>query len=197
MWPASIAIGRQLVFIGFGFTSWPISSAAEIELSASLQMVTAEARHQRKFPPTYNVEIIDVIAYQGRDRDPVDDGFLLQGDKSRLELCVLFGDASRTNLGSQLDDIRQFVAAQPQTTAIGVGFLSRIAEQAGGEMYFIGFDTPPSFGPHLDDLARKLHHRYLLASSGKKMDFSGPGLKLRSQYRVNSGKKLVGSGEKT
>jgi hypothetical protein len=259
-------------------------------------VVTVEARHGGAVPV---ITREDVTVYQGRDRVPVTDWFPLQGDKSRLELFVLLDDASRTSLGSQLDDLRQFIISQPPATAVGVGYmqngtvavvqnfttnhlqaamsvrlplgtvgafaspylslldlikrwpivpplreplmnrwpdipvchevlmitdgidrfggtgpvdpyvdeaieqaqtagvivytiyasgvgragrsfwsvnwgqnyLSRIAEETGGEAYFLGYSTPLSFGPYLDEVSQHLNHQYLLtflAKPGKK-----------------------------
>ena len=42
-------------------------------------------------------------------------------------------------------------------------FLSRLAEETGGEAYYIGFTgAPVSFTPFLDDVGKRLAHEYLL-----------------------------------
>jgi len=81
-------------------------------------VVTVEANHGKEVPA---VSREDVLVYQGRERDEVKDWIPLQGDRARLELFVLLDDASRANLGAQLEDLRKFVLAQPPTTAIGLG----------------------------------------------------------------------------
>jgi len=53
----------------------------------------------------------------------------------------------------------------------GQNYLSQVASETGGEAYFLGYDTPVSFSPYLDDLTRRLTHQYLLmflAKPGKK-----------------------------
>ena len=53
----------------------------------------------------------------------------------------------------------------------GQNYLSKVATETGGEAYFLGYDTPVSFSPYLDDLTRRLTHQYLLtflAKPGKK-----------------------------
>ena len=47
----------------------------------------------------------------------------LQGDHAGLELFVPIDDASNTSLGSQLEDLRQFINSQRATTAIAVGYM--------------------------------------------------------------------------
>src|SRR5713226_4658293 len=83
-------------------------------------VVTVEAHHGTNIP-AINRE--DVMVYQGHDRDKVTDWVPLQGDHAGLELFVLIDDASNTSLGSQLEDLRQFINSQPATTAIAVGYM--------------------------------------------------------------------------
>jgi len=56
----------------------------------------------------------------------------------------------------------------------GQNNLSRLADETGGEAYFLGFETPIDFAPYLEDLTSKLNHQYLLsflAKPGKKAGF--------------------------
>lgn len=42
-------------------------------------------------------------------------------------------------------------------------YLAKLADETGGESYYIGFTGPPvAFAPFLDDLANRLNHQYLL-----------------------------------
>jgi hypothetical protein len=45
----------------------------------------------------------------------------------------------------------------------GQDYLSQVADETGGEAYFLGYETPVSFAPYLQDLMRRLNHQYLLA----------------------------------
>jgi hypothetical protein len=83
-------------------------------------VVTAEARHGTDIPV---IQKEDAMVYQGRDRVKTVDWLPLQGDHAGLELFLLLDDASGTNLGSQLEDIRKFINSQPATTRIGVGYM--------------------------------------------------------------------------
>jgi len=241
-------------------------------------VVTAEARRGNDVPA---ISREDVIVNLVKDRAPVTDWFPYQGDRAGLELFVLLDDATYTALGAQLEDLRQFILAQPPSTAVGVGYmrdgtvniaqnlttehaeaakalrlplgnigamaspylsigdlikrwpetperrellvisdgidrfggvgpsnpyvetsieqaqragiiiyaiyaagighyghsfwrvnwgqnyLSEVASETGGEAYFQGFDTPISFTPFLDDLARRLTHQYHLEFAAK------------------------------
>jgi hypothetical protein len=83
-------------------------------------VVTVEPRHGSNVP-VINPE--DVMVYQGRDRAKVTDWLPLQGEHAGLQLFILVDDAASTSLGSQLEDIRQFINAQPSSTAVGVAYM--------------------------------------------------------------------------
>jgi hypothetical protein len=53
----------------------------------------------------------------------------------------------------------------------GQNYLSELAQETGGEAYFLGNETPVSFGSYLADIRQRLNHQYLLvflAKPGKK-----------------------------
>lgn len=83
-------------------------------------VVTVESRHG-EHPPAVDRE--DVMVYQGKTRDKVTSWVPAQGDHAQLELFVLLDDSSGPSLGAQLDDIRQFINAQPATTKVGVAYM--------------------------------------------------------------------------
>jgi hypothetical protein len=83
-------------------------------------VVTVEARHGSSVP---DVTRDDVMAYEGRDRDRVTGWLPLQGDHAGLEFFIMLDDSSNVTLGSQLEDIRQFINAQPPTTKIGIAYM--------------------------------------------------------------------------
>src|SRR6516162_8545551 len=117
-------------FITLGFVLVPVAGLA-LSLALRAQegaatgvpahlVVTVEARHGKDVPMIHRE---DVMAYQGKERGTVTDWLPLQGDHAGLEFFVLLDDASSTSLGSQLEDIRQFILGQPATTSIGVGYM--------------------------------------------------------------------------
>ena len=56
----------------------------------------------------------------------------------------------------------------------GQMYLARLAEETGGESYYIGFSGPPvSFDPYLDDMAKHLSHQYLLTFNAKPQKKNG------------------------
>ncbi len=95
-------------------------SAASTAFAANL-VVTVEARHGSNVP---EITRDDVMVYEGRDRDRVTGWLPLQQDHAGLEFFILLDDASSVSLGSQLEDIRQFINAQPPATKIGVAYMA-------------------------------------------------------------------------
>ena len=83
-------------------------------------VVTVEPHHGSEIP-VINRE--DVLVYEGHNRDKVTDWVPAQGDHAALELFVLLDDGSNVSLGTQLDDIRKFISAQPASTKIGVAYM--------------------------------------------------------------------------
>ena len=65
----------------------------------------------------------EVMVYEGHDRDKVADWVPAQGDHAGLELFILIDDGSSASLGTQLNDIRDFINAQPATTKVGVAYM--------------------------------------------------------------------------
>jgi hypothetical protein len=82
--------------------------------------VTVEPKHGNDVPVINKNE---VMVNEGKDRDQVVDWVPAQGDRAAMELFILIDDSSSTNLGSQLDDIRKFIDAQPPTTLVGVAYM--------------------------------------------------------------------------
>jgi hypothetical protein len=92
-------------------------------------LVTVEARHGEAIPV---INRDDVMVFEGKDRDAVTGWVAAQGDNAGLELFILLDDASTVSLGSQLEDIRQFITSQPASTKIGIAYMqdgtARIAQ---------------------------------------------------------------------
>lgn len=83
-------------------------------------VVTAEPKHGNTVPAISRDE---VMVYEGHDHDKVVDWVPAQGDHAALQLFILIDDSSSSSLGSQLQDIKQFIEAQPASTLIGVAYM--------------------------------------------------------------------------
>ncbi len=89
--------------------------------------VTLELIGENKRMPEVNRE--DLIVRQGKDRLKVTGWTPARGDHAGLDLFILIDDASDPALGSQLDELRAFVLAQPPTTSVGVGYMHNATVQ--------------------------------------------------------------------
>ena len=114
--------GLVLALVGLVLYARPAHPGApRATTTVPVQMVvTVEANHGNEEPA---ISREDVQVYQGRDRDEVKDWIPLQAENAKLELFILLDDASRANLGAQLEDLRKFVLAPPPTTAVGIGYM--------------------------------------------------------------------------
>jgi hypothetical protein len=81
--------------------------------------VTVSVDDGKRMP---EVQKEDVFLKKGKERLEILDWTAARGDRAGLELFILIDDASDSNLGSHLRDLRAFIQAQPETTAIGVGY---------------------------------------------------------------------------
>lgn len=147
-----------------------------------VRMVVTVEPHHGSAVPVINRE--DVKVYEGKDRDTVTDWVPAQGDHAALELFVLIDDESNTSLGSQLEDIRQFINAQPPTAKVGVAYMqngiARVAQDLTSDhalaakalrlpLGVAGAEGSPYFA--LTDLAKRwpagdARHEVLMVSDG-------------------------------
>ena len=107
-----------------GFMSMLLSQAQDQGSTATVAVrmtVTAHVVGKRDMP---ELTRDDVMVKQGKNRLKVTNWIAARGDNAGLALFVLIDDASDTSLGSQLDDVRGFISAQPPSTTIAVGYMS-------------------------------------------------------------------------
>jgi len=125
---AGPAVGGTFVFLllaagGHAQTVRTADATARAQQSSGVPVhvvVTVEA-HKGEESPVIDRE--DVMVREGRDRDEVIDWVPAQGEHGSLELMILLDDGSNTTLGTQLDDIRNFINALPDSTMIGVAYM--------------------------------------------------------------------------
>ena len=115
-----------LTMIGMtlGLTVSPLLWCAQQAASETIPLstvVSVEARHGKDIPAVNNKE--DVRVFEGHDRLSVTGWIPLQGNKADLELLILIDEATGQSVASQFDDLRQFMNAQPPTTALATRFV--------------------------------------------------------------------------
>lgn len=143
--------------------------------------VTAEPHHGNEIPV---IQKNEVMVYEGKNRDEVVDWVPAQGGQAAQEVFILLDDSSSMNLGSQLDDIRSFINAQPPTTLVGVAYMqngiANIAQNPTSDhaaaakalrlpQGILGANASPYFS--LSDLAKRwppsnARHSVLMVSDG-------------------------------
>jgi hypothetical protein len=115
----TIIFGQVLAVVSAAMLLTPISSQAkDIAPAAGVpvtMVVTASVDDGKRMPEIHKE---DVVVKRGKDIMPVTDWVAAQGDHAGLELFILIDDASDTSLGTKLDELRTFIKAQPDTTAI-------------------------------------------------------------------------------
>lgn len=85
------------------------------------RMVVTVEPHKGKEVPVVNQQ--DVAVYEGHDRDTVTSWVPDQGEHAGLDLFVLIDDSSNMTLGTQLQDIKNFLNEQAPTTKVGVAYM--------------------------------------------------------------------------
>ena len=113
---------RSLRMAVFAFLAFIARNAAAQQPASTTgvpvhTVVTVEARKGDEIPIIHRE---DVMVREGRDRDPVTDWIPATGEHAALELFILLDDGANVTLGTQLDDLRKFINAQPDTAIIGV-----------------------------------------------------------------------------
>jgi hypothetical protein len=66
----------------------------------------------------------DVKVKQGRNFLQVTQVISAQGENAALQLMILIDDTLDTSVGNSLNDIKEFISAQPPSTIIGVGYMA-------------------------------------------------------------------------
>ncbi|MGD0414886.1 MAG: hypothetical protein ABSA80_05985 [Terriglobales bacterium] len=84
-------------------------------------VVTNEAARGDDVPP---LQQGDVKVKQGKNFLKVNQLIPAKGDNAALQLFVLIDDTLDSRIGNNLNDVRDFINAQPPSTVIGIGYMS-------------------------------------------------------------------------
>ncbi len=87
----------------------------------AVQMIVTVEPKKGSEEPVVNRE--DVMVFEGKNRDQVTGWVPAQGDHAGLEFYVLIDDGSSPVLGTQLKDIKNFIAELPGTAQVGVAYM--------------------------------------------------------------------------
>jgi hypothetical protein len=90
-------------------------------------VVTDQAFNDNNEPPVLRRE--NVQARQGENALKVDQVIPAQGDNASLSLFILIDDTLDPRIGTNLNDLRDFINAQPASTQVGIGYMSNATFQ--------------------------------------------------------------------
>lgn len=97
------------------------AKAPEARAQVHLVITDAALREDAELPP---LQKEDVKVKQGKNFLPVTQLIPAQGDNAALQLMILIDDTLGTSVGNNLTDLKEFIAAQPASTVIGIGYMS-------------------------------------------------------------------------
>jgi hypothetical protein len=90
-------------------------------------VITDQAMSDNSEVPVLSANAIKVK--QGKNFLNVTQLIPAQGDNAALQLFILIDDTCDSSIGNNLNDLRDFITAQPATTAIGVAYMSNATIQ--------------------------------------------------------------------
>ena len=99
------------------------SQAVPAASKVQVHMVITDAALSldKELPP---LQKEDVKVKQGKNFLKVTQLIPAQADNAALQLMILIDDTLHTSVGNNLNDIKDFVQAQPQSTIVGIGYMS-------------------------------------------------------------------------
>jgi hypothetical protein len=108
------------------------AEVTNIDGSVPVSMTVTASVAGGKRMPTIDRDQVNVRS--GRARLEVTEWSPARGARAGLELYILIDDASGPVLGAHLDDLRDFINAQPSTTLVGVGYMRNATFQVVQEL---------------------------------------------------------------
>lgn len=111
-------------FCVLAFTAQSVHSqenAAPNSVQVHLVITDAALRDDQELPP---LQREDVKVKQGKNFLNVTQLIPAKGENAALQLMILIDDTLNTSIGNSLNDIKEFISAQPPSTVIGVGYMA-------------------------------------------------------------------------
>jgi hypothetical protein len=110
--------------LGFGVRAIYSQAASTVQVH---MVITDEAVRGDGEVPILRPENVQIK--QGKAPIKVDHLIPARGDNAALQFFILIDDTCDTSIGNSLNDIRDFINAQPATTLVGVGYMSNATIQ--------------------------------------------------------------------
>src|SRR5580658_582630 len=125
-----LLVGWIVVMVAVGFGARILYSQGKAGAPTTVQVhmvITDQAVREDTEIPILRPENVQVR--QGRTPLKIDTVIPARGDNAALQFFVLIDDTCDSGIGNSLNDLRDFINAQPATTAIGVGYMSNATIQ--------------------------------------------------------------------
>lgn len=123
-----LALLTALALLGIGARIASSQESASTSSTVQVHMViTDEAVRDDSELPILRPENVKV--QQGKTSLKVDHLIPARGDNAALQLFILIDDTCDTGIGNSLNDLRDFINAQPATTVVGVAYMSNASIQ--------------------------------------------------------------------
>jgi hypothetical protein len=119
-------IAVALLGVGARIASSQKSAGASSTVQVHM-VITDEAVRDDSELPILRPENVQVK--QGKTSLKVDHLIPARGDSAALQLFILIDDTCDTSIGNSLNDLRDFINAQPATTVVGVAYMSNASIQ--------------------------------------------------------------------
>jgi hypothetical protein len=119
-----VALGSIVALAALGFQG-RLAHAQEASASGGVQVhmvITNEAVKDGDDTPVLKPGNVQVK--QGKTNLTVTHVVPARGDSAALQLFILIDDTCDSSIGNNLNDIKEFLSAQPATTAVAVGYMS-------------------------------------------------------------------------
>jgi hypothetical protein len=101
-----------------------VTGAPQAQAPATATVTTVVTVLGPKFTAPPAISKDDISVYEGKEKAEVKSWTPAQGEKALLQLAIVIDEASSTDLGNQLNDIKAFITAQPKTAGVGVFYAS-------------------------------------------------------------------------
>jgi hypothetical protein len=120
-------LGLLVISCALMFSAQPALHSQDKTTQGTVQVhlvITNEAQRGDEVP---TLQQGDVKVKQGKSFLKVNQLIPAQGDNAALQLFILIDDTLGSGVGNNLNDIRDFINAQPASTVVAVGYMSNAA----------------------------------------------------------------------
>jgi hypothetical protein len=125
IWAVAIVLMAAAFFV--------VGGAPQAQTPATAPVTTVITVLGPKFTAPPAISKDDIGVYEGKEKRDVTGWTPAQGEKALLQLAIVIDDASSSDLGNQLSDIKSFIVGQPKTTGVAVFYANNGGVQAASQ----------------------------------------------------------------